>query len=259
MAVSEKSKSLNHTDQVECLQAEVAALRRQLRHTQRLASVGTMAAMVAHEFNNILTPVISYAQLAGDNPALMKKAVAKAAAGGERASIICQAILGMTGTEPAAPEQVNIADLVAETLTAMARDPRCDQIELVIEAPADLAITARRVELQQVLLNLILNARTAVLAKSGRRHIEVSAQSFSNSVVICVSDTGVGIAPENLGRVFQPFFTTNTSPPNDHGRGSGLGLAICREIVSEMGGEIYVDSTPGRGTTFAVNLPQQAS
>jgi signal transduction histidine kinase len=119
-------------------------------------------------------------------------------------------------------------------------------------------LLTRRVELQQVLLNLMLNARAAVLAREGARRIEISARGFDDAVVIAVSDTGIGIKTEDLERVFQPFFTTKAGG-NGGCEGNGLGLTVCREIVQEMGGQISVQSAPGAGATFTVYLPRQGA
>ena len=253
MTTSNQALTTDQQAELERLRGEVQSLRNQLKHTQRLASMGTMAAMVAHEFNNILTPVVNYAQIARSNPSLMAKALDRAASGGQRATAICQALLGFAGDPPAACQPVPLQALVADTLAAMAREPQKDRIDLVLAIPEGTTLVTRRVELQQILLNLLLNARTAVLAKDGPRKIEVSARPVDGNLLIHVSDTGVGIRPEDLEKIFEPFFTTKSSAAG--GEGSGLGLAICREIARELGGEIHVQSTPGVGTTFALQLP----
>ncbi|MCY2929023.1 MAG: ATP-binding protein [Planctomycetota bacterium] len=255
MATSNQALTTDHQAELERLRTEVDTLRQQLKHSQRLASVGTMAAMVAHEFNNILTPVVNYAQIARANPSLMAKALDRAASGGQRATEICQALLGFAGDQPPAPQTVHLQELVADTLAAMAREPAKDRIDLALAIPEGTTLVTRRVELQQILLNLLLNARTAVLAKDGPRKIEISALPQGESLLIRVSDTGVGIRPENLEKIFEPFFTTKAVG----GEGSGLGLAICREIAHDLGGQIEVQSTPGVGTTFAVQLPLHAA
>jgi signal transduction histidine kinase len=241
-----------HQEQLARLSAEVQALRAQLKQAQRLATVGTMTAMVAHEFNNILTPIINYARLAQKNPALVTKAVNHAADGGQRATDICKALLGTLRGEAGKSAEINVSELLAGTLTAMAREPKKDGIELVCDVPADLQMLTRRVELQQVLLNLIMNARSAVTARSGLRRIEISARRSGQGVAFRVADNGVGIPPEHLEKIFEPFFTTKAASAQD---GHGLGLAVCREIVTSLGGDISVESSLGIGTTFTVRLP----
>ncbi len=252
--VNETRRWASHSERIEQLAAENEALRRQLLHSQRLAALGTMSAMVAHEFNNILTPIISYAQMAQRNPSMTEKALGRASDGGLRATDICRAILGLAREENPEPTRVNLCQLFTDTLLAIGRDPKRDAIEIILRAPADLSIVTRKVELQQVLINLLLNARSAVLAKNGSRRIEISAIVAGKEVAISVSDNGVGIDRDNLKRIFEPFFTTKKSPEGSSG-GHGLGLAICRDIVLSLSGEISVDSTPANGATFNILLP----
>lgn len=257
MAVESPENSVvaSHQEQLDQLQTEVAALREQLRRAQRLAAMGTMTAMVAHEFNNILTPIINYAQMAQSNPKLVEKAISKAADGGTRATHICQSLLRMTH-DSQQDSAVNVADLVADTLSAMARDVRKDGIDLVLDIPGDLVVTTRRSELQQVLLNLLINARTAILAKEGgEKRLEIRAKRHEDRTLLHVSDSGVGIAPENLEKIFEPFFTTRPDDGDEDKGGHGLGLAICHDIVRSMGGDICVQSVPDHGATFQVRLP----
>ena len=244
--------SVSHEEQLRQAMAEVQALREQLRRAQRLATMGTMTAMVAHEFNNILTPIINYAQMAQSNPKLADKAIAKAADGGQRASLICKALLGMTHDSPTC-EAVNVAGLVRDTLAAMARDLAKDCIDLEMAVPEDLSVDARKVELQQVMLNLIMNARSAVIARTGSRCIRIEAARHADAVEIHVGDNGCGIDPEVLPRIFEPFFSTKSIEADDGGH--GLGLTICQEIVASMNGQISVHSQAGQGARFTVRLP----
>jgi signal transduction histidine kinase len=210
-----------------------------------------MAAMVAHEFNNILTPMISYADLAESGDERMRdKAVRRAAEGSHRATRICQALLSVARAEEQAPaERVALADVVEETLAAMARDLSKDGIRLIREVPASLEVVTRPVELKQVLLNLLLNARWAAMQRGSGQSIRISAARSGDQVRLRVSDTGIGIPRENLQRIFEAFFTTKGK------EGSGLGLAFCREVVEELGGRLTVRSQEGKGSCFTVALP----
>ena len=252
MKKARKTLSAVHAASLSTLRTQVRALRKELRRSQRLATLGTMTAMVAHEFNNILTPIVSYAQLAQNNPAIQARALRSAADSGRRASAICDAILGVARGAPAHPEEVCLRTLVERTITSLARDPRRDWIDLSVDVPEDLAIRVRPAELQQVLLNLLLNARHAVLARSTPRRIEVHAAADGDQPVLSVRDNGPGIPHKNLTKVFKPFFTTRAS------NGSGLGLAFCHRITRSLGGHIEVDSQPGNGATFSVYLPTHA-
>lgn len=250
----DKATEISHQEQLDRLESEVQSLRQQLRHTQRLAAVGTMTAMVAHEFNNILTPIVNYAQMARTNPKLADKAIDKAANGGERATQICKALMGMTQTGQDVT-QVHVAEVVEQTLSAMVRDPAKDCIEMSVNVPPGLTVKARSIELQQVLLNLLINARAAVLAQTrGNKRITIGAHK-KGGIEISVTDNGTGISPEHLEKIFQPFFTTKPSADDETG-GHGLGLSICRDIVTQMDGTISVQSTLGQGSTFTVRLPK---
>jgi two-component system NtrC family sensor kinase len=240
-----------HQQQVVRLRRQVNMLRDQLRRSQQLAAVGTMTAMVAHEFNNILTPIINYAQLARMNPSIATKAVAKAADGGKRAAAICDALLGITSGRGGEASSENLLALTTQTVAAMAREPLKDSISLEISIPPRLEIVTRRVELQQVMLNLLMNARSAVMSKSGSRYIKISAVQTGQDIEITVYDNGIGIPKANLNKIFEPFFTTKQAGKDG---GNGLGLAICRQILEGMGGTISVASTPGEGTTFTVRI-----
>jgi two-component system NtrC family sensor kinase len=243
-------KPESQQEKLERLTAEVESLREQLRAAHRLATVGTMTAMVSHELNNILTPIINYAQMARKNPALVEKAIRSAAEDGQRATSICKAILDLSAGAGVEMVEENLRGLVTQSLEAMARDPGKDNISLNIQLPPDLTVRTRRSEFQQVLLNMIMNARSALLGKSGPRRIDLAARREDAWTTISLTDNGSGIAPENIEKVFEPFFTTR----NGNG-GYGLGLAFCRQTVRSMGGEIQVQSRAGEGTTFTIRLP----
>lgn len=253
-----------HVDAFELLQTELDTLRAQLTESQRLATVGTIAAVIAHEFNNLLTPIASYCQMAlnateqgKDDPELTKKALTKSIQHAMRAGKICNSMLSLVRGERE-NRTVKIQLLIDETLSVLARDPRKDGIALRIQVQPDLQIKGDPVQLEQVLLNLLINARQAMLGEERSRGNSITIKADrtpDGHIRINVIDTGPGIAEENITRVFDPFFTTKTDPkPGEH-RGSGLGLHICKQIVEVHGGTIEVESTPGRGTTFGLLLP----
>ncbi len=245
----------NDITDVARLTRELDMVRGQLRHCERLLTVGTMTAMVVHEFNNILTPIVNYAQMAQRNPDMTAKALDRAVSGGKRAASICNAILGMT-RHGAGPETFRLREMLQETLTAMAREPKRDAIDLELDVPEDLTLNLHRVELQQVLLNLILNARDSVLDRPAPRRIQVTASQDKSGTRIVVADNGAGIAPENLEAIFQPFFTTKVKFDGEGKKGNGLGLSLCRDVIEGFGGTLTVTSTPGNGATFTIQLPR---
>jgi signal transduction histidine kinase len=242
-------------------QEQLDLLKAQLMESQRLATIGTIAAVIAHEFNNILTPIVSYSQFAlqsaeSDKPdmELIKKALSKTFQASSKAGRICTSMLGLARGESSFGE-VSVQHLVDEVLLVLARDPQKDGIALRVQVQPGLNVIADPVQLEQVLLNLLINARQAMLGKGGS--ITIKAQTLENSegVRIQVIDTGPGIAEKFLPRIFDPFFTTKGTARKGESRGTGLGLAICKEIVEHHRGRIGVESASGKGTTFTILLP----
>ena len=242
-------------------QTQIDDLGKQLEHAGRLALLGTLAATVAHEVNNLLTPAIGYAGLALkslDDPRpdldLVRKALVKARAGGEKAGRIGDAILGLArgpkSSTAAAPPACDVGEVVDQAVLALGREPAKDGIALRRDVPAGLRAAVDAVQLEHVVLNLLLNARAAMLAPGGRRGtLAILAESDAGSLRIDVADTGRGIPPERLPHVFEPFYSD--APTG----GNGLGLNLCRRIVERHGGRIDVQSTVGRGSTFTLRLP----
>ena len=184
-------------------------LQSQIDQLQTLANLGMISAMVAHEINNILTPLENYAHLAIRNPddeALIIKTLRKTAANSKRASKILESILAMAAGPGPAKADHKLKALLDDVFAALARDFDRDNIKVSVHIPEALTVRTQPVCLQQVLMNLILNAREAMLPKSG--NLTISATQLHDSVRIEVTDTGCGIEPANLAKIFQPFFTT---------------------------------------------------
>jgi signal transduction histidine kinase len=248
------------TERLALMQAQLDSLREQLTESQRLATIGTIAAVIAHEFNNLLTPIVSYSQYAlqsaeSEKPDmdLIRKALSKSFQSSSKAGKICSSMLGLASGQSTTGE-VSVQKLVDETLAVMARDPKKDGIALRVQVQPDLTLSADPVQLEQVLLNLLINARQAMLGRGGS--ITIRAQrTESNEIKIQVVDTGPGIPEKLIPKIFQPFFTTKGTTRRGESKGTGLGLAICKEIVEHHKGRIEVDSTVGTGTTFNIYLP----
>ena len=261
--MSEKSPPAASDDllnrQVAAAQDQLDYLRDQLTESQRLATIGTIAAVIAHEFNNLLTPVVSYSQYAlasaeSDEPdmALIRKALAKSYQGSSKAGKICASMLALARGESSFT-QVSVQKLVDEVLLVLARDPRKDGIALRVQVQPSLFVHGDPVQLEQVLLNLLINARHAMLGKGGSLSVKAAVEGAE--VKITVADTGPGI-PERLRvKIFEPFFTTKSAARRGESKGTGLGLAICKEIIDHHNGRIEVASEIGKGTTFSISLP----
>ncbi len=248
-------------DQLANLQSQLDFLQEQLTESQRLATIGTIAAVIAHEFNNLLTPIVSYSQYAlqsanSDKPdmELIRKALSKSFASSEKAGKICSSMLGLARGESTFGE-VPIQQLVDETLMVLARDPQKDGIALRVQVQPGLLVSGDPVQLQQVLLNLLINARQAMLGRGGSLSVRASALEDVNEIKLQVIDTGPGIPEKLLPKIFQPFFTTKGTARKGEAKGTGLGLAICKDIVEHHKGRIEVESVVGKGTTFNIFLP----
>ena len=228
-------------------------LEEQLQQREKLSSIGLLAAGVAHEVNTPLTGVSSYTQmllgmLAENDPkhALLQKVRTQA----ERATNIVNNLLNFSRSGSATEfGEIDIAHVLNDTLQLLEPQLRRSQIEIVrnYEMHAPL-VYGNAGKLQQVFTNLILNARDAI-PDGGR--ITLSTTTLDDgSLMVEVADTGIGIAAENVAKIYDPFYTTKGV-----GRGTGLGLAVSYGIVQEHAGHINVESTPGQGTTFRITLP----
>jgi signal transduction histidine kinase len=241
------------------MQRELTAVREQLTESQRLATIGTIAAIIAHEFNNLLTPIVSYSQFAltsatSDKPdmPLIQKALSKAYQSSTKAGKICASMLALARGESSFGV-VSIQQLVDETLSVLARDPQKDGIALRVQIAPGTRIRGDSIQIEQVLLNLLINARQAMLGKGGS--LTVKAAPCEEGVKIQVIDTGPGIPEKLLPKIFQPFFTTKGTAKRGETKGTGLGLAICKQVVERHGGTIEVASEVGKGTTFTIVFP----
>jgi len=254
-------EEMAHVEQLlghfEKLEAQFQQLRDGLTHSHRLATLGTIASIIAHEYNNILTPVISYAQIAladPDDTALMHKAVEKALAGAERAARISSSILGFA-RESDDKETAHLPETIAEAVSCLGRDLSKDGVALTVDVP-DVSVAISPLNLQQVMINLILNARKAMRRGGGQLRITGSQKAMT--VHLEVADTGPGIPPEILDRLFEPFVTQQIDTIDSHAEnsGTGLGLCICRELIRGAGGQIEVKSPSDQGATFLLTLPK---
>ncbi len=239
---------------LEDVEHQLRQLQDGLTRSHRLATLGTMASIIAHEFNNILTPVISYCQLASKSPEdveLTRKAIDKALNGATKAAQISASMLGFARD----CEDVNICcvgEVVEEAFYCLAREPEKDGIDLHLDIDENLWVAIAPVSLQQVVLNLILNSRQAMRQRGGQLHI--IAKRDGDQVNLRVADTGPGIPEEILPQLFEPFVTKRDQSAGDR-KGTGLGLTVCRNLISTAGGTIEVDSSPGMGATFRIILP----
>jgi signal transduction histidine kinase len=239
--------------------AETDQLRQQLLHAQKLSSVGALASSVAHEFNNILTTIINYARLAqrpDQTEAARIQALEKILKGGQRAATIVNGMLGFARNTSNKREITDMAALVEETLILTDKDLSKHRIHLEKKFHGQPRAYVVPAQIEQVLLNLIINARQA-MPRGGQLRIDVKENLRTQMVELRIADSGIGIPPERLRLIFEPFYTTKEPDAGGHG-GTGLGLSVCRQIIEQHHGRIRVESVVGKGSTFTVKLPVKA-
>jgi signal transduction histidine kinase len=237
-------------------ETETEQLRQQLLQAQKLSSVGALASSVAHEFNNILTTVINYARLAlrpGQDEAARTQALEKILKGSQRAATIINSMLGFARHSSNQREETDIAALVEEVLILADKDLSKHRIQVEKRFQGRPRAWVVPSQIEQVFLNLIINARQA-MPRGGFLRLEVRENREAQTVEVRVTDSGVGIPPERLRMIFEPFFTTKEPDTSGHG-GTGLGLSVCRQIIEQHQGRIRVESLVGKGATFTVKLP----
>lgn len=251
------------------LQAQHAALEAQLRESQKMQAIGTMAGGIAHDFNNIVAAIMGNVDLAlQDVPADRTAVVAslqEIGKAGRRARDLVRQILAFSRNEPPRRLPLQLADVVRETnrLLNVALPPG---IELRVDLdPATPLVLADGTQIEQVMLNLLHNAIDAIGSQIGQIHVSLSPQptadalnndlSNANStewVCLRVRDSGSGMDEATLKRIFEPFFTTKPV-----GRGTGLGLSVVHGIMLAHAGQVHVHSAPGKGTEFSLYFPAE--
>jgi PAS domain S-box-containing protein len=234
---------------------ERAQLEQQLLEREKLSSIGLLAAGVAHEVNTPLAGISSYAQMLlqqvrQEDPkrTLLEKIQVQTV----RASGIINNLLNFSRTGDAEFREIDLNRVLDDTQQLLEPQLRNANFEIVRNYTEQLAPAyGSASKLQQVFMNLILNARDA-MPNGGR--LTIHTRAVDSSLVIDFRDTGIGIAPEHIARIYDPFFTTK-----DIGQGTGLGLALSYGIVQEHNGRIFVESRPGEGTHFTIKLPSAYS
>lgn len=235
------------------VEAEKSELEQRAQLTSRLAAVGEMVSGVAHEINNPLTTVIGFAHLLmqKDISEDIKSDVENITDGAQRVAGIVERLLTFTRPQERERKYININDVIKATLAMRAYEMETSNIKATTQLDPDLPlIMADGTLLQQVFLNIIMNADTEMGLARGRGDLFIKTETIGETIRISFKDDGPGIAEENLEKIFDPFFTTRKV-----GEGTGLGLSICHRIVTQYNGQIYAKSRLGRGATFVVELP----
>ncbi len=235
---------------------QIACLRRQLLEAQKMTALGELVSTTTHEFNNVLMTIINYAKIGmrRKDDESRNKAFEKILAAGERAAKITNSVLGMARNRTHSFEATELETLIEETMVLMEREFLKYRIKVERQFAKVPRVRANGNQIQQVLLNLFINARQA-MPKGGRVLLRLEHDVEGDMVEIVVRDSGAGIPPDKLHHIFEPFFSTKSGPDATGKGGTGLGLASCREIIEAHRGRIRVASTLGKGTEFAIKLP----
>jgi C4-dicarboxylate-specific signal transduction histidine kinase len=248
-----ESSKRQHTQ--EALQTTQSALAQ----VTRVTSMGELMASIAHEVNQPLTAIVTNGNackrwLGGETPNLEEAgaAVTRMISEGNRASNLIREIRAFVKKSPPQKDRVEINDLIRDTVPLVSRELARNQIALRTDLAADPpALVADRIQLQQVLLNLLINGIEAMSAIDDRsRELSIVSESLHDQVgvLVAVRDSGAGISPQNLDRLFETFFTTKTE-------GMGMGLSIGRSIVTAHGGKLWAEANADHGSTFQFMIP----
>ena len=240
----------------------------QLRQSQKMEAIGRLAGGVAHDFNNILTAILGYTEIVSSNVedgTELRRDIDEIHAGGLRAAALTQQLLAFSRRQVSVPQALNLNRLISG-MRGMFRRLIGEHIEIeTVLDPGIGLVKADPHQIEQVILNLVVNARDAlgengrIIIRTGELHLDSISANQKLEVMpgryvrMAISDNGAGIPAEIIERIFEPFFTTK-----ERGKGTGLGLATCYGIVKQSDGHIFVESKPGFGTTFSVYLPVTA-
>jgi signal transduction histidine kinase len=247
---------VSDTHGVPTLEAQVAILTERLNQAQTLTALGELASTTTHEFNNVLTTIINYARLGQrhhDQPT-RDKAFEKILAAANRAAKITSGILGMARNRSRGMEPTDLVRLVEDSLLLLEREMNKYRITIDKQFQRVPPAMVNGNQIQQVLVNLLINARQA-MPNGGRIAIRLCADPENQCVDLMIRDSGMGIPPDKLPRIFDRFYTTKSGPDATGKGGSGLGLSFCRDVIEAHQGRIRVESTPGKGTAFTLKLP----
>jgi len=240
----------------ETAEKTIEKLRQQLARSEQMAALGELTSTTTHEFNNILTTIINYAKLGlrhSDEPT-RTKSLDKILNAANRAAKVTSTILGMARNRKKDFEPTQLATLIDDVLLLLEREMNKYRISVEKQIKIVPEIFASGNQIQQVLLNLLINARQA-MPSGGKLVIKLDVDPHSETVNFIVRDYGCGIPSDQLSSIFEPFYSSKNAPDDSGHGGTGLGLSTCREIVEAHHGKIRVESTLGKGTAFTIKFP----
>ena len=238
------------------------AARSELARVMRVTTVGELTASIAHEINQPLAAVVTnsdacIAWLESKSPSLpeARAAAERAAMGATRASEVIRRIRSLISKAPTERAPIQLNDVISEIVDLTAHQALNNNVSMTVELQPNLPLVlGDKIQFQQVILNLITNGIEATSGVNGRpRRLEIRSQTLgTDQLQVSVSDNGVGVSPELMPRLFEPFFTTRA-------HGIGMGLPISRSIIEAHGGRLWAESSPNQGSVFQITLPCTAS
>jgi signal transduction histidine kinase len=238
------------------LEEKLAAVELQLAQAQRMAALGELVGTTTHEFNNALMTIINYAKLGlrHRDDETRDKSLEKILTAAQRAEKITNSVLGLARNRKQDFAATNLADILQESLILLEREMQKYRVAVRCEFAEAPPVYAVGNQLQQVLLNLMTNARQA-MPGGGELLLRIAPDAEGKFVELTVRDSGSGIPPEQLPKIFDKFYSTKSGPDASGKGGAGVGLSACMEIVDAHRGRIRVESSVGRGTAFIIRLP----
>ena len=243
-------------EEVPCLKTQVAMLKQQLAEAQKLTALGELVGTTTHEFNNILMTVLNYAQMGmrHRDDETRDKAFGKILAASQRATKITNAVLGMARNRSDVIEPTDLGKVIDDALVLLEREMNKYRISMEVELSDVPETQCNGNQIQQVLLNLLTNARQA-MDIGGTIWVKLEHDAEENMNLLTVRDSGCGIPQEELPRIFDPFYSTKAGPDESGKGGTGLGLSSCLNIIDSHQGRLKIESTVGVGTQFIIMLP----
>lgn len=238
------------------LEQEVEILKRQLTEAQRMAALGELVGTTTHEFNNILMTIINYAKLGlrHKDESTRDKALDKILAAAGRAEKLTNSVLGLARNRKDEFAPTHLSELINESLVLLEREMLKYRIAVRCEFAEVPPVRAIGNQIQQVLLNMMTNARQA-MPTGGELVLRLTHDAATNMVELTIRDSGSGIPAGSLPKIFDRYYSTKSGPDATGKGGTGVGLATCKEIVDAHQGRIRVESSVGRGTAFIIRLP----
>ncbi|MDO5581310.1 MAG: ATP-binding protein [Planctomycetia bacterium] len=238
------------------LQEKIALLEDRLAKTEQLTAVGELASTTTHEFNNILTMIINYANLGlrHEDKETRDRSFTKILDSAKRAARITSTVLGLARNRKPGFEPSDLTSLTEDVLLLLEKEMNKYKIAVEKVFQPVPNIMGNGNQIQQILVNLLINARQA-MPNGGRLLLKIAPVPDQKMAELTIRDYGTGIPPEKLPHIFDAFYTTKKGPDESGKGGTGLGLSLCKNIIEAHHGKIRVESALGKGTAFIIRLP----